>query len=215
MILPNQKLNCVPIPNGINLEIFDNAEPYEHEAPYIFSMGRFFEEKGFDVLLRSFKGVTDKFPEVQLLIAGDGPQKLKLERLVESTSLKGKVKFLGVKNREDIASFLKGCEFFVLPSRRESFPVSILECMAAGKTIITTNVGGIPEIVVNNQNGLIVEAENEKALADAMAQLLKDKAFRKRLECNSANTVREYDINKVCEKYLMVYKSIMHQERKK
>jgi len=211
-LVPDLKVKCITTHNGVNLRVFEDSEPFKNDNLYLFSMGRFVEEKGFDVLLPAFKRVSGEFPDIQLLIAGDGPQKERLMKIAESLDLAGNVKFLGAQERENIVALLRGCEFFVLPSRRESFPVSILESMATRKTLVATTVGGIPEIVVNNVNGLLVEPENEVALANAIIRLLKDKALKEKLELNSKTTIKAYDIGNVCEKYLSVYESVLHKD---
>jgi len=133
------------IHNGVDVELFANARPYCYERPYLLGVGKLEHHKGFDVLLAAFAQVEQRFPEVDLLIAGDGHERAALQSQIQEVRLNGRVHLLGAVNREQVASLMRGSLAFVIPSRREPFGIVALEAMAAGRPIIATRAGGLTE----------------------------------------------------------------------
>jgi glycosyltransferase involved in cell wall biosynthesis len=149
------------------------------------------EKKGIDVLLRAFAQIRDREPQVRLVLAGDGPLRSRLEDLARSLGIGDRVEFLGRQERAQVADLLHGCRVFVLPSRSEPFGIVILEAMACAKPVVATSAGGIPEIIESGKNGILVEPENPKALAEAVMTALKDETLRLEIASNGYLTVQE------------------------
>ncbi|MFT5367929.1 MAG: glycosyltransferase involved in cell wall biosynthesis [Candidatus Latescibacterota bacterium] len=141
----------------------------------IGTVGRLSPQKGFDVLLNAMPAVLAKIPNARLVISGDGPEEEALKSQCKDLQIENQVDFLGW--RSDIPALLQAFDLFVLPSRYESFPISILEVMAASKPIVATHVDGIPESVSEGKTGLLVPSEDPVMLADAIATLLHDPAL--------------------------------------
>ena len=172
--------NLLTIHNGINIEAFDR--PHAASRPelnlrdggfVIGTVSRLDEpKKGLTVLLRALADVArrDGMPAWQGLLVGDGPARDRLRRLAEELGLQGRVVFAGM--RRDVASVLPAMDLFVCPSLYEGFGIAIVEAMAAGRPVIASAVGGIPEIVVHGDTGLLVPPGDAAALADAIAALL-------------------------------------------
>ena len=116
-----------------------------------------------------------------LLLAGDGPERAALEQLARDLKLGEKVKFLGRAERPVAVSLFKGCSFFVLPSRLEPQGIVNLEAMACGKAVIASKVGGVPEIVLDGETGLLFPGEDVAALANALTRMADDAALRARM----------------------------------
>src|SRR3989338_7498561 len=112
----------------------------------------------------------DGIPPWQWLLVGDGPARDRLRSLAEELGLPGQVMFAGM--RDDVASVLPMMDIFVCPSLYEGFGIAIVEAMAAGRPVVASAVGGIPEIVVHEDTGLLVPPGDAAALADALATLL-------------------------------------------
>jgi len=142
-ISPKIQNKSLPIPNGIDMSEFELKKNYFHSRPYLFSIGRFVHKKGFDILIKAFKEVSGKNPDIDLIIGGTGEEWQECALLVEKLGLQMRVKMPGLLSREDVISLYNGCTFFVLPSRREPFGITNLEAMAAGKAIIAADVGGV------------------------------------------------------------------------
>jgi len=135
-------------------------------------VGRLVTEKAYDIFLRSARRVVSDFPDARFLIVGDGDERPALEGLAGALGIRDKVFFLG--EREDVPGLVSIFDIAVLSSRMESFPVVLLEYMAAGKPIVTTGVGGNAEIVSDGKTGLMVPPEDPEALAGAIMELLRD-----------------------------------------
>ncbi|MBW3635208.1 MAG: glycosyltransferase family 4 protein [Armatimonadetes bacterium] len=191
--------------NGIRLADFEGAQPYAHQRPYIFGIGRMVPQKGFDVLLRAFS--VSQCPQHDLLLAGDGPELDALQALTRELGIEKRVHFFGRANRAQAVSLFKGCDFFVLPSRREPQGIVNLEAMCAGKAVIAANVGGVPEIVSDGETGLLFPCEDVTALASLLTELASNTGLRNRLGTAGLERSLSFDWDVLAEKYLQIYRS--------
>ncbi len=145
---------------------------------YCLYFGRLSHEKGVMTLLESMKLLE----EGELWIAGDGPLRNTLESRVKSEGMAGRVKVLGYKNRREIASLLANCSFTVVPSEwPDNAPFSVMESFAAGKAVVGSNRGGIPEMIGSNERGLVFEAGNVAELSSALSTMFSSRSLRDRL----------------------------------
>lgn len=130
------------------------------------------KSKGHSDLIAAGQEICQEFPGAKFLCIGDGIERRELERTVEELRLRNHFLFLG--RRDDVPNILACCDLFVLPSWAEGLPNAVLEAMAAGVPVVATRVGGIPEIIADGVGGLLVPAQDSRALAAAIAQLLRD-----------------------------------------
>ncbi|XHR26838.1 MAG: glycosyltransferase family 4 protein [Chthoniobacteraceae bacterium] len=197
------------IPNGVRNEEFSAALPHAHPRPYLLAIGRHVPEKGFDLLLRAFDIILRSgFVDHDLLIAGTGPEREALEHLAKDLGISDRVCFPGPADRPATARLFAGCSFFVLPSRMEPRGIVSLEAMAAAKAVVATRVGGVPEMIAHEQNGLLVEPENAGALANAMVRLIADRDLRKRLGAAGREQARCLDWSCAATKYDAIYETL-------
>ena len=189
--------------NGIRLEDFDGVEPYRHARPYILGIGRLVRQKGFDVLIEAF--AASGLDTHDLLLAGDGPERAELELLARKLHIEARMKFLGRADRATVAGLLRGCEFFVLPSRQEPLGIVNLEAMAAGKAVIASRTGGVGEIVADGETGLLTPGEDAMSLAGALRRLAGDKTLRERLGAAGRERVRQFTWESVAASYRRIY----------
>ena len=136
-------------------------------------VARLYPEKNHRLLLGAFGQVAANLPNARLLIVGDGIEQKSIERQVGELGLRQRVRMLGV--RRDIPSILAASDVFVLCSDREGLPIAVLEAMAASRPVVATRVGDLPLVVNDGRTGLLVDAGDTKALADAIALLLRDR----------------------------------------
>ena len=145
-------------------------------------------------------------PRCQLLIVGEGPAREPLEALSCQLGLSDCTVFAGA--RRDIPRILPLLDLFVLPSLYEGFGIAILEAMAAGKPVVATAVGGIPEFVVPGETGLLVEAGNPAALADAIGSLLRDPERAKQMGIRGrARVLAAFQMSTVVRRHEQVYEA--------
>lgn len=172
----NLKLRCGltriydPVP-------YDNSFHKELEEPMIFAAGRLTEAKGFDLLIRSWMSLEPKYPQWKLLIAGEGDERKKLEKKVNTAGLK-RIKFIG--NVSDIETYYQKAAIFVFPSREEGFGMTLLEAMFFSLPVISYDCkAGPKEMVVDRKNGFLVEEGNLKEFTSKMERLMVDQKLRR------------------------------------
>lgn len=155
----------------------------------VLSVGRLSREKAHIDLLEAFKGLSESKPEIssKLIIVGDGPERAGLEAVSKSLGCKERVIFAG--HVGDVRTFYATADVFVLPSHSEGSPNVLLEAMAANLPIVATAVGGVPEMVENNESALLVPPNDPPSIAGAIARLLTDKELAQRLTTNAATLV--------------------------
>jgi glycosyltransferase involved in cell wall biosynthesis len=184
---------------------------YAHKNRYILTIANLYRHKGIDILLMAMKTVYDNSHDVDLVIVGHGAQMKRLIEIASLLKIENRVIFKGTINDEtEKKCLLHNCEFFVLPSRVEPFGIVNLEAMAAGKAIVAARTGGIPEIVKDGVNGILVEPYNDKALAEGMMRLLNDKELRERLGRNGRKMAEDpkFSWDNIAEQYVEVYKNV-------
>jgi glycosyltransferase involved in cell wall biosynthesis len=150
--------------------------------------GRLGPQKALGTLLQALVDV----PGATLVVAGDGPERERLEELVRTLRLDGRVSFLGAVPRERVLRLFGAADVSVLPSAWENFPHTVVEALAVGCPVIATSVGGVPEVVQDGENGLLVAPGDSRALANAIARLLSDDALRERLAAAAPGSVAAY-----------------------
>ena len=151
-----------------------------HEDDFVVgSVGRIAPIKGHEYLIQAAPSIVKKIPRAKFLIVGDGPMRYEMEALATQLGLDEQVFFLGM--REDVPELLSIMDAFVLPSRNEGMGRALVEAMAMGLPCVATSVGGVPEVVTDGETGLLVPAEEPKALAEAITRLAKDAELSKRL----------------------------------
>lgn len=167
--------------------------PEEAGPVRITAAGRFVLDKGFDVLLTAFAMIAEEFSEVRLDLAGDGPERFKLERQAASLGIEDRVRFRGWLSPDSMREFFGGALISVLPSPlNEGLPTVLLEAGLAGSALVGTDVGGIRDIVHPDRTGFLVPPNDQAALADALRTLLRDPELARRLGKGAQAEARAY-----------------------
>ena len=174
-----------------------------------WAIGRLAPQKGFDILLRACAEVFKHDTTHDLILAGDGPERAALTKLAEELQISNRVHFFGPAPRETTVRLFAGCTFLVTPSRLEAMGIVNLEAMAAGKAIISSRVGGVPEIVDDGRNGVLVTPESVTELSQAMVALLTDPARREKLAEAGRMRAMEFDWSRINEQFRRIYSSLI------
>lgn len=199
--------NVITIYNGIDFsDISNNNKQFEPKT--IISAGRLVPWKGFNYLIEIIKNL----PDWKLFIAGDGPDKEKLSKLVEDLRLKDKIFLLGKMDRKDLINKMQECEIFILNTSFESFSFQIVEAMFTGVPVISTNIGNISEIIDDGEDGLLVSPNNKKEILEAI-QKLSDISLREKIIANAKEKAKLFSIKKTITKTAEVIASLT-QNRK-
>ncbi|WFS61213.1 glycosyltransferase family 4 protein [Pseudodesulfovibrio thermohalotolerans] len=160
----------------------------------IVSMGRLVPLKGHPFLLNSFADLLKNGVNAHLVIAGDGPDRTKLEALAKSLGLEGRVSFIGHDSRG--SALIAGADLLALTSNKESFGRVLIEAMQVGVPVVGTNIGGIPDVIQHEKNGLLVEYDDRTGLSNAFKRLLEDQELRLRCIENGQLVVADkFDLN--------------------
>lgn len=164
----------------------------DRDKPVLLFVGRIDEErKGLHTLLKAFSIASDKI-NAQLIVVGSGNQST-INKYLPSLGLDGKVTLTGFVKEDILQKLYAICDVYVCPSRLEGFGLTILDAMAAGKPVIATRVGAIPEIISKGENGILVPVNDENALADAIIQILGNTTKAKAVgETNRKKVLAQY-----------------------
>jgi glycosyltransferase involved in cell wall biosynthesis len=174
----------------------DRYAPMERSGPpHLLFVGRLAAVKGVPVLFEALEGLAAKHPDLRVTMIGDGPERGVLETEADERGLSAVVDFVGYKNQSEVADALAETDALVLPSFAEGVPVVLMEAMAAGRPVITTQIAGVPELVENGESGHLVPPGDAAALANAIDAVLSDPDARMRMGHAGREKVRaEFDM---------------------
>lgn len=143
----------------------------EYDAIILF-VGRLAREKNIPNLLKAAAIVVERFPRALFLIVGDGPERKKLEHLAKKLNIAENVVFVGAVEHERLPAYYKACDIFVLPSDHEGRALVLVEAMAAGRAVVSTEVSGADEVIIEGETGFLVPVGDHRALANKLCHLL-------------------------------------------
>jgi glycosyltransferase involved in cell wall biosynthesis len=182
----------VVLPNPIAVPALGDRDELRRrhgfEGATLVFAGRLSLQKSLDVLLRA----VARCDGVALVLAGEGPERPRLDALVVELGLGDRVRFLGAQPRETVLELLAAADAEVLSSGWENFPHALIEGLAVGTPVIATGVGGVLEIVDDGENGLLVPADDPEAFAAAVRRFFADEALRERLRANAPGSVARF-----------------------
>ena len=215
MGVPKSKIQIVP--NGINLldyahlpaeGCFKKKFGLPKSDKIVLYLGRIHKIKGLDVLVRAFANVATKLDGVRLVIVGSDDGYLsELKAWIKALKIENKVLLLGPLFGLAKLELYADADIFVLPSRYEAFPISILEAYASGKLVIASSCKGLSKLVLNNDTGILVEAGNISELSTAMIFALSQNIAK--WSCRSKEFVKQFSIEKTVDKIERLYSGVM------
>ncbi len=175
------------------------------DATVITFIGRLVEGKGLSDLLNVLQTVQQTDPHIVALIVGDGPLRASLQALAEALEIQQNVIFTG--HRADIPAILAATDLFVLPSESEGLPQSVMEAMAAGKAIVASHVGGVPELIERDRTGLLTPPKDRAALTSAIARLIRSPDLARKLGHQArAHAQMNFGIGRMARAYDEAYR---------
>jgi len=192
------------IPNGIDFERIRKVRESDEKSDVIF-VGRLIKDKNVDVLIKAIKLLKEEMTDVKCLIIGDGPERAKLEKSVRDFELEENVEFLGfLEKHDDVISYMKASNVFVLPSTREGFGIAALEANACGLPVVTVNHkrNAAGDLVKNGKNGFLCRLSEEDISKKIVA------ALSERIVEKCVETSKRYDWSAITEKYERFLKEI-------
>jgi glycosyltransferase involved in cell wall biosynthesis len=210
---------AIVIPNGVDVERFHDPKPLASgefdlarlEHPMIFSAGRLAFRKGFHLLLEAMPKVLSVNPGARLYVAGKGAMAGFLNMLVESLDLWDEVELLGFVSEDVLPWLYRSCDVFALPSvTAESFGITLIEAMAAGRPVVASRIGGVPEIIDDGVDGFLFEPWDSRGLSEAVNTLLGDPGLAAEMGRRAHAAAEErYSWPKVARRIEEVYEDVV------
>jgi glycosyltransferase involved in cell wall biosynthesis len=204
------------IPNGINMKRFSKSNyqdikkndfGIQEDCMVVSYVSRLDKGKNHICLLNSWVKVIDKFPNSILCLVGDGVLKNELKEYVKLLGLEQKVSFLGTI--DNVASLLCITDIAVFPSQFEGFPISLIEKLAMGLPVITSDIDVFKEVIIENENGFICKVNNSDDYADKMILLLGNEELRNYIGKNAIQTSKKYDIERIVNETIHFYEEAL------
>ena len=192
------------------LNVFLLLAKKEHSEFVFLTAGRLSDQKNQKLLIDAFHELLSEQVHAKLIILGDGPNKECLNQQVKQLGLENDVSLLG--NVDNIEEYMARVDVFILSSLYEGLPLVLLEAMAAGLPIISTDVGGVKDIVTDN--GILVPSMDVKELKLAMQKIMEEKKMREKFAAKSYEHVLEYNSPNIANQYTELYKKYSSTKRK-
>ncbi len=213
---------CRVIPNGIPTDEYSRSqitrsewrakEGFRDDQILFVCVARFAAQKNHALLLKAFAQGPASDPNAHLVLVGEGDLREQLEEQAKDLGLLGKVHFLGL--RSDIPDVLNAMDIFVLSSDWEGNPLSVMEAMASGLPVVSTAVGGVPDLLANGKEGFLQPPGDVQGLAKSMAFLLNSAEARQSMGAAAARRTKEnFDVSRMVQSYERLYEDLMDHSR--
>jgi glycosyltransferase involved in cell wall biosynthesis len=200
--------DTLTIPNLVDTDEFHIINPPDSQKEFIFAaMGNLIPVKGYEMLIRAFSQVRGELTGARLVIAGEGAEREKLEKLVVALGAADKIQLCGTVERKDAPAFFNNCSCLVCASVSETFGMTLIEALACGRPVISTKCGG-PQSIVTPQNGLLVGVGDIAAMADAMRCVYHNRG-RFGSQSLREDCVRRFGSEAVTASLTEVYRSVL------
>ena len=209
LALNTQKLPISVIYNGIDTKQFMPGNNKKKKQRLI-TVSRLIERKGIRHLIIAMQKIINKESDVELLVVGEGPGKKLLEALSKNLGVENNIRFMGRVKHDKLPALYKKSKIFILPSLHEGMSNSLLEAIASGLAIITTDTGGSKELV--KDNGIIIRKKSSDDIAKAVIDLLEDKNKLERYKKKSRKIAEDLSWTKAAEKYYKKYKEVINPD---
>ena len=211
----NFKIPIEALSNGVDLTEFSAGEAdkrvlqkykLDNETQKVLYVGRLDPEKSIEQVVKAFKMASQRLDNVELIIAGDGTAKARLEGLVERLQIKDKVKFLGKVSLPALADIYRAGDVFATASKTETQGLVLVEAAASGLPLVAVDAGAVKEICQNNMNGILCQPDDIAGIASAIEKILSDKQLREKYTKNSLEIAKQHDINRTLSRFEEIYR---------
>ncbi len=226
--VPEEK-RCM-IPNGVTPSVFSTPAQKRitelretlsipENSLVVFALGRIVLKKGFDVLVQALPQLQEIAQDVTVIIGGDGSDLPRLKTLAEKHNVSNVIRFPGTINRADVPAYFHLCDLFVLPAvfdpkgNVDGCPIVILEAMACGKPVVSSDISGIPIVVKDGETGLLVGEKNVDALANAIISMLENPVKREQFgRAGQQRIQQQLTWTKTIEQFIRIYQQQFNKD---
>ena len=226
LILSRKKEFKVPVAavsNGVDLSNFKpgkaSDEIYEKykirkNVPTVVYVGRVDPEKKVGLVVDAFSKVLEKLPEAQLLVVGDGVDRLRIEQNVKKLGAEKSIRILGRVLQPDLYELYRVGDVFATASEIETQGIVLIEAAASGLPLIAVNAGAVSEVCITGKNGFLCEPKNVEQISDSIYNILSDKELQKKYSKASLEIAAEHDLEKTIDKFLNIYAKVLNDNIK-
>ncbi len=201
---------CSIIPNPVSDKVFEITHN-ENKESRIISVGRLFRQKNQHLMIEAFSKIAEKYPNYNLVIFGEGPLRNELEEHISIKGMQRRILLPGRNN--NIIEELNKSEIFCLSSDYEGMSNALIEAVCVGLPIITTRVSGVDELIKEEKNGIILQANEPTALSEAMARLIENTDLRERFSNESRRMASQFKLSHIVEVWeKLIYKVISNEQ---
>ena len=179
------------------------------DAKILLFVGRLIPLKGVVYLINALPRIIARCPDARLIIVGDGEERPRLAQVARDLGLAARVTFAGERTHEEVIRYMRAADLFVLPSLIESFGIVLVEAMSCGLPIVASNVMGIPAVVEDGANGLLVPPGDAAALADRVIRLLTDPAAASAMSTRNLQTAASYALSRIADRFLNLWEDVI------
>lgn len=209
--IPEIKPRASFIHNGLEMPAMDPT-PLPFDKPKLLCYGRLVRDKGFDLALDAFSIIIKEFPFSRLVIAGDGPAKFELKEQTANLGLTESVEFTGWVPPEKIPDLINSSTLVIIPSRwPEPFGLVAVESAQMARPVVAARVGGLPEIIIHEQTGLLFDKENRSSIAEQVRYLLLHPEFAVELGLSARKRAQKFfSMERLINEYDILYQKLNH-----
>ena len=210
-VFDEHEIPCVIIPNIVKLSDAQEHSAYQWEALRLISVRHLKPLYNIPCILKAFAIVKEQVPGATLTVLGDGEQRAELEQLVEKLKVEsGKwkddsVKFIGQVENKEMGRYLAESDIMLSAPHTDNMPVSLMEAMNAGVLVISSNVGGVPYMIVDQKTGLLFEDDNAEEMAGKIMQAIANPKQTEKMIARAKEDVRKYDWTNIREQLISLY----------
>jgi glycosyltransferase involved in cell wall biosynthesis len=206
------RVNIQTITHGLDLAGFPKRKPFLQNPLHFLFVGRFSIQKNLLFLMDALNRVNDC--PWRLTLAGDGPQEESIRRRINLYHLSEKVHLTGWLDQNDVGHLMQQADIFILPSTSEGFPISAMYALGYGMAFLTSNIGGLRDIVLEHYNGLFFSPDNPAGFEASFRRFLAFPELVIRMQQNSTMHSQKFDLEKKADEYLVLLRSITASNRK-
>ena len=182
-------------------------------ACFVLQVGSLHWKKGQSYLLNAIKLLDDEIDGLQVQIIGDGPERKKIEKMINELSLTKTVQLLGPKTQSEVKKFLRNADCYIQTSVSEGIPVALMEALACELPVISTNITGIPELVIHGKTGILIPPKDEVAIVDAITFIKNNPAIAKKYGKAGRNYIEtEYNLQKNVGKLIDLFQAKIFED---
>jgi glycosyltransferase involved in cell wall biosynthesis len=203
----NRVMNIRVIPNGIDLREYDGRSESSQKKQLLY-LGRLVNYKNLEVVIEAMKCVREQVPDSYLVIAGDGPHRARLEKLVKDCGLEMNVSFVGFVTHERKVSLLRESAFLVLPSTAEGFGMAVAEAFACGRPALVSNLASLAALVADGVDGRCISPFDSILWSEAILELLRDEQRTAVMGMNALRKAERYSLKKTVDDLEQLYREL-------